>query len=188
MAKLEPGQRAYETLSERRGGDMRYGRWESMDADAKADWAAVEQACAVPAVAERGGEAVEAWKLANGYDDLLKAYSEAVSASARRRELLSRVYMWRGSGLPSGLWRDLETELNGPKAEAGKAQAEGLSLAVLQEFVAFLDREHAKSAASPTQSGTSIGYQNGLYVASLNLKALLPPPPASQLPAGETER
>jgi hypothetical protein len=178
MAKLEPGQRAYETLSERRGGDMRYGRWESMDADAKADWAAVEQACAVPAVAERGGEAVEAWKLANGYDDLLKAYSEAVSASARRRELLSRVYMWR----------DLETELNGPKAEAGKAQAEGLSLAVLQEFVAFLDREHAKSAASPTQSGTSIGYQNGLYVASLNLKALLPPPPASQLPAGETER
>ncbi len=70
-------------------------------------------------------EAVEAWKAANGYDDLLKAYGKAVAASARRRELLSRVYMWRGSGLPSGLWRDLETELNGTIAEAGKAQAEG---------------------------------------------------------------
>jgi hypothetical protein len=133
MAKTERGQRAYEDRHERAADELVGDLLIDVEVEVAngiherlaAGIAALEQACAVTAVAERGGGAVEAWKLANGYDDLLKAYSEAVSASARRRELLSRVYMWRGSGLPSGLWRDLETELNGPKAEAGKAQAEG---------------------------------------------------------------
>jgi hypothetical protein len=61
--------------------------------------------------------------LPDGYWDMAEvarlraAESELAAERARAgrlRELLSRVYMWRGSGLPSGLWGDLGTELNEP--------------------------------------------------------------------------
>jgi muconolactone delta-isomerase len=98
--------------------------------------------------------------LPDGYWDMAEvarlraAESELAAERARAgrlRELLSRVYMWRGSGLPSGLWSDLGTELNEPPvASVATAELSGdAPVAVQSVMVAAYGRavEQAAPAA-----------------------------------------
>ncbi len=120
------------------------------------------------------------WQSPTASDDVWRvacadAYESQYSAAAKQ-EAADEKRGWTELRYSADQLREA-FEAGWETAEAGKAQAEGPSLATLRDFVAFLDGEHAKLAASPVQSANSIGYQNGLYVASHNLKALLPSPP-----------
>lgn len=61
--------------------------------------------------------------------------------------------------------------------QACAVPAPAVATETLYKFVAFLEAERERTAKQLPQSEQTIGYSNGLYVAALNLRALLPPPP-----------
>jgi hypothetical protein len=217
MAKTERGQRAYEDRHERAADELVGDLLIDVEVEVAngiherlaAGIAALEQACAVPAVAGRGGET-------RARVDLAESIVGVVLGGLAERGAIDAACATWGASIHREIRRELTGKVADALAEAGKAQAEGWhripELPLPKTEGAEFDLPDSDVwVLAATEDGSDVtmvrleftddsdGHGEPYWESVGGDLALcnypwwmpipaLPSPPASQLPAGETER